>query len=178
MEQKQKTSLLGTLLVLLAGISWGTSGIFVRYFTAWDLSTMQQTFFKVAVAGTLMLLYCLLFDRSALKIRLKDLWVFLGAGVISLTFFTWCYFSTIQATSMSTAAILLYLAPTLVMLMSSVLFKEQITKQKVVACILAFAGCVFVSGIIGNATPLPLRALVTGLLSALGYALYSIFGQL
>lgn len=178
MEQKQKSSLLGTLLVLLAGISWGTSGIFVRYFTAWELSTMQQTFFKVAVAGTIMLLYCLIFDRDALKIRLKDLWVFFGAGVISLTFFTWCYFSTIQATSMSTAAILLYLAPTLVMLMSAALFKEKITKQKVVACILAFAGCVFVSGIIGNATPLPFRALITGLLSALGYALYSIFSQL
>lgn len=177
MNQKT-TSLLGTALVLLAGICWGMSGLFVRTFTAWGLTTMQQTFFKVFVAGVLMLLYCLLFDRDALKVKWKDLWIFLGAGVFSLTFFTWCYFSTIQATSMSTAAILLYLAPTIVMLISSVLFKEKITKQKAIACVLAFAGCVFVSGIIGNAVPLPLRALITGLLSALGYAFYSIFSQL
>ena len=142
MNQKT-TSLLGTALVLLAGICWGMSGLFVRTFTAWGLTTMQQTFFKVFVAGVLMLLYCLLFDRDALKVKWKDLWIFLGAGVFSLTFFTWCYFSTIQATSMSTAAILLYLAPTIVMLISSVLFKEKITKQKAIACVLAFAGCVF-----------------------------------
>lgn len=178
MEQKQKSSLFGTLLVLAAGICWGMSGLFVRNLTSFGLSTMQQTFFKVSIAGTLMLLYCLLFDRDALKVRWKDLWVFVGAGVFSLTFFTWCYFSTIQATSMSTAAILLYLAPTIVMLLSAVLFKEKITKNKVLACFLAFAGCVFVSGVIGNAVPLPVRALVTGLLSALGYAFYSIFSQL
>lgn len=178
MDQKSKSSLLGTVLVLLAGICWGTSGIFVRQFTDWNLTTMQQTFFKVCIAGIFMLLYCVIFDRSVLKVKLKDLWIFLGAGVFSLTFFTWCYFSTIQATSLSTAAILLYLAPTIVMLLSAVLFKERITKTKVIACVAAFAGCVFVSGIIGNATPLPVRALITGLLSALGYAFYSIFSQL
>ncbi len=178
LDQKQKTSLTGTLFVLLAGICWGMSGLFVRRLSDTGLSTMQMTFFKVAVAGTIMLLYCALFRRDALRVRLKDLWIFFGAGVFSLTFFTWCYFSTIQATSMSTAAILLYLAPTIVMLISAVLFKEKITKQKAVACAMAFAGCVFVSGIIGNAVPLPLRALITGLLSALGYAFYSIFSQL
>lgn len=113
-----------------------------------------------------------------MKIKWKDLWVFVGLGVVSLTFFTWCYFSTIQATSMSTAAILLYLAPSMVMIMSALIFKETVTEQKVIACVLAFLGCFFVSGIVGNAVPLPARAIATGLLSALGYALYSIFGQL
>lgn len=39
MEQKSP-SLLGTVLVLLAGMSWGTSGVFVRYFTALGMSAM------------------------------------------------------------------------------------------------------------------------------------------
>ena len=177
MESK-KPSLLGTLLVLLAGISWGSSGVFVRFFSALSLSAMQLTFFKCCIPGIVLLLFCLLFRRDLLKVKLKDLWVFLCLGVISLTFFTWCYFSTIQATSMSAAAILLYLAPSLVMLMSAVLFKEKVTKTKVIACLMAFAGCFFVSGFLGNAVPLPFRAIVTGLLSALGYALYSIFGQI
>ncbi len=171
-------SLLGTVLVLLAGMSWGTSGVFVRFFSTFGMSAMQLTLFKCAIPGVVLLLFSLLFRRDLLKIKRKDLWIFVCLGVISLTFFTWCYFSTIQATSMSAAAILLYLAPTLVMLMSAVLFKEKITKNKVLACVLAFAGCFFVSGFIGNAVPLPFRAIVTGLLSALGYALYSIFSQL
>ncbi len=177
MEPKN-TSLLGTVLVLLAGISWGTSGVFVRFFSDFGMSAMQLTLFKCAIPAVVLMLFCLLFRRDLLKVRLKDLWIFVCLGVVSLTFFTWCYFSTIQATSMSAAAILLYLAPTLVMLMSGVFFKETITKTKVLACVLAFAGCVCVSGFLGNAVPLPFRAIVTGLLSAFGYALYSIFSQL
>ena len=177
MEQKSP-SLLGTLLVLLAGISWGASGLYVRFFTALGLSSMQLTFFKCAIPAVVLMLYCLLFRRDALRVKLRDLWIFICLGVISLTFFTWCYFSTIEAASMSAAAILLYLAPSLVMLMSAVLFKEKVTKNKIVACAMAFAGCFFVSGIVGDAGPLPARAIVTGLLSALTYALYSIFGQL
>ncbi len=177
MEEK-KTSLLGTVLVLLAGIFWGSSGVFVRFFTSLGMSAMQLTLFKCFIPGVVLLLYTALFRRDVLKIKLKDLWVFICLGVVSLTFFTWCYFSTIQAASMSAAAILLYLAPVLVMLMSAVLFKEQVTKTKVIACLLAVAGCVCVSGFIGNAIPLPARAIFTGLLSALGYALYSIFGQI
>ncbi len=173
-----KTSLLGTLFVMIAGISWGTSGLFVRYFTSLGMSAMQLTLFKCFIPGVVLLLFCGLFRRDVLKVKLKDLWVFICLGVVSLTFFTWCYFSTIQAASMSAAAILLYLAPTLVMLMSAALFREKITANKAVACVLAFAGCVCVSGFLGNAAPLPFRAIVTGLLSALGYALYSIFGQI
>lgn len=175
--QPKSNSLLGTVLVLMAGIFWGTSGIFVRFFSALGLSAMQLTFFKCCVPAVILLLFTLLFRRDILKIKLKDLWVFLCLGLISLTFFTWCYFSTIQATSMSAAAILLYLAPSLVMIMSAIFFKEKVTKNKVIACLMAFAGCFFVSGFLGNAVPIPARAILTGLLSALGYALYSIFGQ-
>ncbi len=176
--KSKNQNLLGTVFVLLAGIFWGTSGVFVRYFSALGMSAMQITLFKCLIPGIVLLLYTSLFRRDVLKVKLRDLWIFICLGVVSLTFFTWCYFSTIQATSMSAAAILLYLAPALVMVMSAILFKEEVTKQKVLAIILAFAGCVFVSGFIGNAIPLPVRAVVTGLLSAFGYALYSIFSQL
>ena len=177
MDKKRKTEITGSLLVILAGLSWGCSGIFVRWFSALNLDTMQVTFFKVAFAGTVLLIYTLIFHREALKIKLKDLWIFLGSGLASMVFFTWAYFNTIRATSMSTAAVLLYLAPPMVMIMSAIFFKEKITWNKIAACVLAFAGCVFVSGYIGSGASIPVKALITGLCSALGYALYSIFSQ-
>ena len=168
----------GSILVILAAMSWGFSGIFVRFFSALGVSTMHLTLFKVGFAGLVLLAYCLLFDRDALKVRWQDLWVFLCSGLVSMVFFTWAYFSTIQATSMSAAATLLYAAPAIVMLLSALLFKEALTRRKVLACVLAFAGCALVSGFVGDAAPLPLRAVITGFLSALGYALYSIFGKI
>lgn len=125
-----------------------------------------------------MFLYCLIFKREMLKVKVKDLWIFACAGFISMDFFTVCYFSTIQATSLSVAAVLLYAAPAIVMLLSLIIFKEKLSVLKCVSCVVAFLGCALVAGIIGSGTAIPGKALLTGLLSALGYALYSIFGEI
>lgn len=177
-DQTQKRALIGSLFVVLAGMLWGITGTFVRYFNGLGLDTWQVTLFKVGFAGILFFLYAVLFQRDALKIKLKDIWIFIGSGVISLTFFTWAYFSTIEATSISTAAVLLYASPVIVMVLSAILFKESITRRKIIACILAFCGCFFVSGIIGSGQSIPVSALITGILSACGYGLYSIFSNI
>ena len=174
---KKNNELFGSLLVIIAGVLWGISGVFVRYFTGLGISSWTQTFFKVGFAGIALLCYCLIFDRQALKIKLKDLWTVLGSGLISLVFFTICYYSTIQATTMSVAATLLYLAPSMVMVMSAIFFKEKITKTKIASCIIAFIGCFFVAGLIGSGATLGAKAILTGILSAFGYATYSIFSQ-
>lgn len=179
MEIKSKNrELIGTLLVVLAGISWGMTGIFVRYFSSLGLSSLLITVFKIAFASIVMLLYCLAFKREALKIAPRDIWIFAGAGFISMDFFTICYFSTIQSTSLSVAAVLLYLAPAIVMLMSIPLFGEKLDALKCISCVFAFAGCVLTAGIIGSETAIPVKSLFTGVMSAFGYALYSIFGQI
>lgn len=168
----------GIVLVVIAGILWGTTGTFVRTFTKLGLSSLQISVFKVIGAAVILFLYTLIFKRDMLKIKLRDIWVFIAAGIISLDFFTFCYFTTIQNTSLSVAAILLYTAPAFVMLMSAVLFKEKITTQKIAACLMAFIGCVLTAGIIGNGFSVPGKYLFTGVLSGIGYALYSIFGEI
>ena len=50
------------------------------------------------------------------------------------------------------------------------------TKRKLLALLMAFAGCVLVSGI-GGDTNLSVKAVGIGLMSAIGYALYSILGS-
>lgn len=108
-------------------------------------------------------------------IKLKDFWLFLGTGIISIVFFNVCYFSTIEMTTLATASILLYTAPCFVMLMSAMFFKEKITAQKLIALALAFGGCMLVSGFAGG--DISFMALIIGIGSGLGYASYSIFGK-
>ena len=43
---------------------------------------------------------------------------------------------------------------------------------------MAFLGCFLVSGLIGSGKGIPGKALLTGILSAIGYGLYSIFGEI
>ncbi len=175
---KKNNELIGVIFVLVAGMLWGTTGIYVRWFSKLGLSSLQITVFKMCIAAVVLLLFCLIFDREALRINKKDIWVFFCSGLISMDFFTVCYFSTIQNADLSIAATLLYAAPIVVLALSVVLFKEKFTAKKAIACAMAFLGCFLVSGLIGSGNGIPGKALLTGILSAIGYGLYSIFGEI
>ena len=166
------------LLVILAGCLWGSMGLFVRTFNAIGLESMQISAIRAACSAILLLLVLPFYDKTLLRIRLRDLWCFLGSGICSMTMFNYCYFRTIELTSLSVAAIMLYTAPIFVMLLSAKLFGEKITRRKLVALALAFTGCLLVSGVLAGGTArLSPLSLLLGLGSGFGYALYSIFSR-
>ena len=77
----------------------------------------------------------------------------------------------------SMSAALLYTAPSIVIILSRIIFRERLTAIKVIAVIMAFIGCCCVSGI-GTAGKISLHGLMIGLGAGFGYALYSIFARL
>ncbi|MCQ2554367.1 MAG: DMT family transporter [Clostridia bacterium] len=165
----------GKIFVILAAVLWGCLPVFVRYFR--DFSSMEIVFLRGFYSVILLLIYALFKDRSVLKIRLKDLWCFLGTGIVAVLFFNFCYYESIKSVSMAVAAILLYTAPAFVMVLSALLFKEKITGRKVTALIMSFIGCALVSGILSGEQSIGFKGLMIGLGSGLGYALYSIFSR-
>ena len=162
--------------ILIAGFGWGIIGMFSRPHSAAGLSAVQITCVRSVIVAVGMAVILFVKDRSLLRIQLKDLWMFLGTGLLSIVFFNICYFLTIERATLAAASILLYTAPCFVLLMSAIFFREKITAQKTIALILAFAGCALVSGFSGGR--MSLFALMTGIGSGFGYALYSIFGTL
>ena len=163
------------MFVLSAGTLWGVMGVFVRKLGTYGFSPLQIACLRILFGAVLFLLITAVFRRDLLKIQPRDVGLFLGMGLLSLLLFTVCYFTTISQASLSVAAILLYTSPIWVMLMSAVCFREKITRRKLLCAAMAFGGCVLVSGI-GSAASLSPMVIVTGLLSAVGYGLYSIFG--
>lgn len=168
---------LSALLVASAGSMWGFMGLLVRRLSAANLSSIDVCFLRALVTAIAMALLLLVIDRKAFSIKLKDIWCFIGTGVISVVFFNFCYFRTIMLTSLSVAAVMLYTAPVFVVLMSAVLFGEKLTKNKLLAALVAFLGCAFVSGVIGGAGRLSAAGILFGLGSGIGYAMYSIFSR-
>ena len=162
--------------VLAAGTLWGFMGVFVRVLNAAGFGSLEIAQTRITTGLLLVGLYLLIFDRKSLKIRLRDVWCFIGTGIVSLLFFSVCYFSALTYTSLSVAAILLYTAPFFVMIMSLFLFREKLSGQKVFALLLAFSGCVLVSGVGGDAS-VSWIGILLGLGSGFFYALYSIFGR-
>lgn len=163
--------------VLLAGILWGTMGIYVRRLNALGFTTMEIVAVRSVVTAVLLLCILFFYNKEMLKIRLKDIWCFAGTGILSIVFFNYCYFKAITMTSLSVAAVLLYTAPAIVMVLSAFLFREKITIVKMISLAATFAGCVFVTGLAGGAKSLNVAGILAGLGAGFGYALYSIFSR-
>lgn len=170
--------LLSTIAIILAGMLWGCMGLYVRFLDKTGLSSLDICEVRSVFTVVIMFLVLLFYKPSLLKIKFRDCWIFIGTGIVSILFFNFCYFTTIQETQLSFAVIMLYTAPVFVMLLSAVLFKEKITVRKIIALAVAFTGAVFVS-LSGNGggNSITVRGILLGLGSGLGYALYSIFSR-
>ena len=165
------------ILVLIAGISWGMIGVFTKAIDALGFTEMQMLFVKGVLATAVLFLITFLKDRSQLKLKnWKDIRYFVGTGIISFTFFSWAYMKAVNLTSLGVAAVLLYTAPTFVMLFSILLFGEKMTKTKGIVLLMTFVGCILVTGLLEGGAAFTWQGIAIGLASGVGYALYSIFG--
>ena len=184
------------IFVILAAIFWGILVVFVRAFGKADFGSMEIVTMRVYTSVIFAWIMFLLFDHSSQRknrksnqdstktqtatqksFHLCDSWCFIGTGLVSIVFFSYCYFRNVEVSSAAVAAILMYTSPIFVTLLSALLFKEKFTKLKGLALILAIIGCALVSGITSILTPASLPGLLLGLGSGIGYALYSIFGR-
>ncbi|MBQ8928098.1 MAG: EamA family transporter [Oscillospiraceae bacterium] len=167
---------LPVMSVLGAGTLWGIISLFIRTLSAAGLDAMQITLIRLAVAAPVMLVIALL-RPGALRIRLRDLWMFAGTGIVSIVLFNICYFYTMIHSQASVAVVLLYTSPVFVMLLSALLFRERITLRGIAALVMTVIGCTLVAGLSGTGGLTPLT-LCTGLASGLFYGLYTIFGRI
>ena len=168
---------LSVFFVLLAGILWGCIGIFVRRYNELGLSPLQIAALRITLAAVMFAVFVLIYKPKLYRIKLKDIWCFLGTGIVSVGFFTYCYFTSMELSSLSVAAVLLYTAPVFVMLFSLILFKEKLTLMKGISVVLAVLGCAMTTGVIGGQLNVSLAGFLFGLGSGVCYALYSIFSR-
>ncbi|MBC5743525.1 EamA family transporter [Lachnospiraceae bacterium MD308] len=169
---------ISSFLIILAGIFWGSQGIFVNQLGKMDLTSMDIAGVRVAGTGVIIFLVILFTKRELLKIKIQDIWIFSGSGLLSIICFNCCYYQAIQMTSMAMAAVLLYISPAVVAVLSCIFLREKVTVRKIFALISAFAGCFFVSGILGREQVVTVMGVMAGIGAGVAYALYSIFSAI
>ena len=157
---------------------WGTIGLPARSLFAAGLTPLEAAVWRAAAAFALLLAFTVATRRRALRVARRDLPLFAAYGAISVAGYMVVYFEAIRATTVATAAVLLYTAPAWVVILARVFLRERITAMKYAAVGLAFAGCALVVGAFGPDTMrLTPAGLAAGLGAGLTYALYSIFGK-
>ncbi|WEA41252.1 DMT family transporter [Lysinibacillus fusiformis] len=168
------------LLPLLSGAMFGGVGIFVRKLDDFGMDSFTVLSSRVLVATILIFLGLFFYNKSLLKIKLKDLGLFIATGILGMLGLNYCYNESINHLTLSFAAVLLSLSPLFVFAMAIFIFKEKVTVLKISSMFLAIFGCLLASGILDGAGQIKwsIFGISVGLLSAFFYALYGIFSRL
>ncbi len=164
------------ILIVCAGILWGTSGLFVDALKPFGFAPLQMTAMRGAVSALFMIIYCLITDRSLFRARLSDYILFFFSG-LSLFGTASFYYISMQHSSVSTAVVLMYTAPVMVMVFSVLFLGEKLTKLKLVSVGVMLVGCALVSGIIGG-FKFSSWGIATGFLAGISFSSYNILTKI
>ncbi|WP_373712671.1 DMT family transporter [Streptococcus sp.] len=166
----------GTILTLIAGFSWGISGISGEYLMANGVHVNLLTSIRLLIAGIFLTILAYYRDKKTLAVLLSSKKNILG--IILFTLFglvlnQYAYLSAIHHTNAGTATVLQYATPVLVLLYTCLRNRIWPSLTEVVAIVLAIGG-VFIMATHGNPSELAITpaGLFWGILSAFTYAAY------
>ena len=160
----------GSILMLIASmLIFGTIGVFRRYI---PVSSAFLAFSRGILGGLCILVFARVKHKNAgEKLPPRVLPVLVLSGM--LIGINWILlFEAYNHTTVAIATLCYYMQPTIVMLLSPVIFREKLTGKKAVCAAVAILGMVLVSGVIGgsSAGSSSLKGVLLGLGAALFYS--------
>lgn len=166
---KEKNNTASLLMFVISASIFGTIGLFRRYI---PVSSSLLAFFRGVIGSLFLFLFVKLKKRPFGRGlgRGKCIGLVVTGALIGLNWVM--LFEAYNYTSVATATLCYYMEPTIVMLLSPLLFREKLTVKKIVCVIVSVIGMVFVSGAADSG--LPGASELKGILFGLGAAcLYS-----
>lgn len=156
------------VMIISSMLIFGTIGIFRRYI---PLSSGLLAFSRGLLGGAFLLLFVLAKGRRLASIEPKKLLLLaLTGAAIGVNWM--CLFEAYSYTAVSTATMCYYMQPTIVILLSPLVFGERLTPKKLLCAFAAIAGMVFVSGMTegGGIQAQDITGILYGLAAAALYA--------
>jgi len=160
------------ILPILAGLMFGSGGVFVRTLTQNGIDSSTLLFLRFSIAIIPLLLAIIFTDRKLFKIQLKDIPLILACAmcIVGLNL---CYNESMNTISLSLAAVLLSLAPIYVLIFAYILFREKITSKKIICIIFAIFGCLLMTGVLeSDISNIPVHGILYGIGAGLFWAVY------
>lgn len=159
--------------VFMAAILAGILNMFSKDLLIAGLGPMEICFCREGVTAVAFFLILLVIDRSAFKVRPKDLWMFLLFGAFNVASNV-CVFQSQETLPLEVAAVLEMTSPYFILVFAFFLFGDKITKRKVLAAVLAFIGCMFIIGVMNGEKDIQAVGIVIGLLSGITLAAFTL----
>jgi len=165
-QTDSRSRIVGVSLVVVSAAAFGTLAIFGRYAYADGMDTITILFFRFSLSAVLMA--ALLAVRGEPVPRGSTLGWLMGMGAVGYVGQAFFYFSALKYASSGLVALLFYLYPMFVTILSVTVLREKITRGKAIALMLAFVGTALTVG--------PESGQLIGILMAIATAvIYSVY---
>lgn len=168
----------GYSVAVVSAVILSTTAIFIRYLTqTYQMPALVLAFWRdLFVALTLLPLLALLRPRL-LRIERKDIRYLVLYGLV-LAIFNSLWTLSVALNGAAIATVLAYCSAGFTALLGWWFLKERLDWAKIVAVTLSLGGCVLVSGALDMAAwSANFIGILTGILSGLLYAVYSLMGR-
>jgi drug/metabolite transporter (DMT)-like permease len=162
--------LTGILLIAISAASFGTLAIFGRYAYADGMDIFTVLFLRFTISASIMTIILLLrkepFPHGSILLQL------IGMGALGYVGQSFSYLTAIKYASAGLVALLLYLYPMFVLILSVIILREKATSIKILAIIIALIGTALTVDPAGG----ELTGVLLAIFAALIYSVYIIVG--
>lgn len=162
--------LTGIILITISAASFGTLAIFGRFAYAEGMDTFTVLFLRFGLSASFMSLILIL--RKEPFPRGKVLAQLIGMGGLGYGLQSFLYMTAIKYASAGLVALLLYLYPFFVAVLSMIFLSERLSRIKAIALALALAGAALTVGPVSG----QLIGALMAITAALVYSIYIIIG--
>ncbi|MCL2548780.1 MAG: DMT family transporter [Symbiobacteriaceae bacterium] len=167
----------GFSAILVSSFCFGFIGAFNIWGRSYGFSPMQATTNRFFTATVVFWLIIMLRRRDDCRLSGSDMLLMALQG-LGLAFTSICYALALQSLQASMVAVLFYIHPIFTMLGATLVYREPLTRNKVLALMVALGGCILSADpgslFIGTASP---RGVMWILLGGLSYSLFNLFAQ-
>ena len=176
-DQLQSKSLaIGLALATLGSVAFSGKAIIIKLAYRYDVDAVTLIMYRMLFALPIFLVMSWWASRGKAPLSRQDAWAVAGLGFAGYYLASFLDFAGLVYISASLERLILYLNPTLVLLLAWVLHHKQISSRQAVGMMISYSGVVLVFGHeirLEGAQTLLGAALVFG--SALSYAVYLSF---
>ena len=168
----------GYTVAFISAVILSTTAIFIRYLTqTYHLPALVLAFWREVIVALTMLVALSLFKPALLRVERRHL-RFLVLYGLALALFNSFWTLSVSLNGAAVSTVLAYCSPAFTALLGWWLLKERLGWAKLLAVALSLGGCVLISGALNPAVwQVNLLGILTGILSGLFYAVYSLLGR-
>jgi len=168
----------GYYFAAAAAILWAVSGAAAKYLFQSGVTPFQLVQMRLTIAAGGLFLFLLVRHPSLLRIARSDILYFAIYGCMGMAGVQFTYLFAISKIHVAAAILLQYLGPALIALHAVIFFRDRLKPVTVMALAGSLAGCYLVVGAYNlDALALNMLGIISGLLSAVAFAWYSIQGE-